>query len=288
MINDSVLEHEIFVDRDNRPDDFFTNIEFYLHQAGVEMPSFYTFKEVKPFNEISWSAEKGYTATGVEGSWDSMSELNDHIENVLGNDVTFHRSALKSPDVEDNLGGDMIFLKDKLNKGSARMLFSPPPYRALAHWHYYQFLGTARYWLENQTDMVAAYSFLESHPAFWSRHTMEHPDTWAQDKGLSGLWIDVSKRQDGSPIVMLEHGSAVEPERIRHYHDPRLDVYADSFEEAYIQLAKKVHEFFALDGSERPDTDYEPQPWEQEVQERLEKWKELNPEDENDEDSDKA
>lgn len=278
MLNDNVLEHEIFIDRDNRPDDFFTNIEFYLHQAGVELPSFYTFKEVKPFNEISWSKEKGYTATGVEGSWESIVALNDHIEKELGNDVTFHRSALKSPDVEDELGGDMLFIKDLENRGSARMLFSPPPYRALAHWHYYQFLGTARYWLSHQDDMVAAYSFLETHPAFWSRHTMKHPDTWAQDKGLNSIWIDVVKGKDGKPIIMLEHGASVPPERITHYHDHRLDVYASSFEEAYIKLAQKVHEFFALDGSERPDVHSETPEWQQEVIDRLNKWKELNPE----------
>lgn len=279
MIPDDILNRDIFTDNHDNNPDFFHNIEKYLNASGISFPSFVTFEEVKPIHEISWTEETGYVAEGVDGEWESIEELADFIERDLKHDAKFHDSILGSPDVEDDLGG-MVFLKDKEDRGSSRMLLGPVDKRGLAVYKYYSFLGGAKAWLENQDDMVLAYSFLESHPAFWSRSRSQidrFPHEWKMDQWLSGVWIGLSRKENGENVIMLEHGAAVEPDRVMHYHDTRLDVWAPTFEEAYIQLAKNVHKYFYLDGEARPDIPYTPQDWEVEVADRLAKWEEKNP-----------
>ena len=61
-----------------------------------------------------------------------------------------------------------------------------------------------------------------------------------------------------------------------HYHDYRLDVWADTFEQAFIELAAMVHKFFDHQGVERPDVPHVKPAWALELQEIItdvEKWK---------------
>lgn len=278
MITDEILDHKIFSENHDNEEGFYANIERHLNDAGIEFPSFITFEEARPVHEISWTPEKGYVAEGVEGEWASIEKLSDFIERELHHDTSFHESIKGSPDVEDDLGG-MVFLKDRENRGSSRMLLSPVDPRGIAVYHYYGFLRGAKAWLENPNDMILAHSFLEHHPVFWyrPRSTAEkRPHAWNMDNGLNSLWTGLSRKENGENVIMFEHGAAVEPDRVMHYHDTRLDIWAPTFEEAYIQLAHKVHQYFYLDGEARPDIPYEPQEWEVEVASRLDKWKETN------------
>lgn len=269
MITDEALNDPIFSGVHDNDENFYANIENHLGISGIEFPSFVTFEPVKPVVEISWTEAEGYKAEGIEGEWHKLDELADHIERDLGFDVSFHDTVKESPEVEDDLGG-MIFMKPR--RGSGRMLFAPVDHRRLAVAHFYQFLKGAKAWLDNQDDLILAYYFLEHHPVFWYRNrtTAEtRPHAWITDHGLKGVWIGLSRKDNGENVIMLEHGAAVQPDRVMHYHDPRLDVWAPTFDDAYIQLAKKVHQYFTLDGEERPEVPYTPQPWETEVAARL-------------------
>jgi hypothetical protein len=277
MINDDVLDLSIFTESHDDDEGFYVNIEKHLNDVGIEFPSFITFEEVKPLHEISWTAA-GYAATGIEGNWPHIEELYDHIERELQHDASFHKSIIGSPDVEDDLGG-MVFLKDAEGRGSSRMLIGPVNKRQMSVYKYYGFLKTAKAWLAKQDDLLLAYSFLELHPAFWSRSASQierHPHEWKMESGLGSLWTGLSRKDDGENVIMFEIGAAVEPARVMHYHDTRLDVWAPTFENAYVQLAQKVHQYFYLDGDSRPDAPYTPQDWEVEVADRLDKWKESN------------
>jgi hypothetical protein len=61
----------------------------------------------------------------------------------------------------------------------------------------------------------------------------------------------------------------VPPERKHRYHDLRLDTYEDTYEKGIIATAKLVHKFNDLDGSERPDVDYEKSELEVILEERM-------------------
>ena len=117
-------------------------------------------------------------------------------------------------------------------------------------------------WLKNQEDWVEAYNWLTLHPAFWYKHEQDEAPTWhwETNNGLSSLWVAVQRDKSG-PVVMMEHGAHVAPQYTQHYHDIRLDVYAPSFEEGYVKLAKLVHKFFHDDGTEREHVDYKNLSW---------------------------
>jgi hypothetical protein len=48
-----------------------------------------------------------------------------------------------------------------------------------------------------------------------------------------------------------------------------LDIYAQTFEEAVVLLAQKVDKFFDIDGTERPDVEYEKSEIEKTLEERV-------------------
>jgi hypothetical protein len=139
---------------------------------------------------------------------------------------------------------------------------------SLAKSNYLHFLFKTERYRTNPNDFYTAYSWVRSHPAFWYRN---RADSSYWETGKDGFWLDISKTKSGDLVYMLEGGAAVEPERTSHYHDMRLDVYAPSFEEAYIQFAALVDKFFNVDGSKRENVSYEPSELEKTLTERLSK-----------------
>ena len=115
------------------------------------------------------------------------------------------------------------------------------------HW-----LHFAKEYLANPDDWASAYHFIASHPIFWKRR--EYADgtwEWKRDHGHDGFWISVSRGDEGG--VLLEHGPSRAPDYKMFYHDHNMDVWAPTFEEAYVKYAKNVHEKYTLDGYERED-----------------------------------
>ena len=275
MMDDTILENPLFNNDEAKENDadFYENIEKHLASIGVSLPEFYTFDKPKKKHVISWSEDAGYTATGLQGTWKSLAEIYDYIEDKLKHDADFDVSARQSPqadckDGEQRMG--MVFLKALDGERSVRGLIGPIDYRQMAYYSYYSFLMCAKEWLAHPDDVVLAHSFLQHHPVFWSRHSPDtRPNEWDTDNGLSSLWVQPTYNDAGETVFMMEHGAAVPPLRREHYHDPRLDVWESTYEKALIKTAVLTHRFFALDGSERKDVPYTPQAWEVELQERL-------------------
>lgn len=116
-------------------------------------------------------------------------------------------------------------------------------------------------------SFLNSYNFLDAHPAFW---TTRHGDfDW--DTAGHGQRIDhmVMKDDAGNVVIALETGAHVEPAMDSHYHDYRLDVYAATFEEAYVKLAAAVHKFFAPDGEDRGDVEHDKPAWVEELEVRV-------------------
>lgn len=279
MIHDDVVNHHIFSDEFENTDGLYANVESHLESAGITFPSFVTFKPVPPIDEVNWDAEKGYFAEGIEGGWESLGQLADHIESI-GHAVIFNDSINNSPDVEENMGG-MVFLRPNAKTGHRGILLGASDSRLLAINKYFQFFKLAKAYLENPDDLMLAYSFLECHPAFWYLPKGEkHQFNWQYESGLHSLWIGLTKNK-GKTVVMLEHGPSVAPAYHIHSHDHYLDVYAPSFDEAYIQLAKNVHKHYYLDGQMREDVKGVGNPDVEEAARRLDEWKKENASTEN-------
>lgn len=247
----------------------FEETEERLKAVGISMPEFRTFDPVDPVARIRYSEHNNlfYSNHSDIQSLKPYDVYQDLKEK--GFDVEIHQSALDS----GQIGGiDGMWSVESEHKGYRIAMIGPVDTRALDFAHFYQWLKEARHWIENQDDFMSAYGFLTGHPAFWKCPRPEtHPNEWSTDEGVSTIWSYPSYRKDGSIVMMMETGSMVPPARKHRYHDLRLDTYEGTYELGIIATAKKVHQFFDLDGSERPDVDYEKSELELILDERLAK-----------------
>jgi hypothetical protein len=275
MLDDSILGHPIF---DGLPDsaDSFYNIKQILTDAGVTYPAKMTWEPVKPMALICFSVDsRMFYIKDQVGEYETLAEAYDDVERQ-DVQVKFDESVRQSEQVKDFMGDDLSMIGVPSGRKNYRRILigrGTDGQDTLDYSHFYHFLCLTKKWLENQDDFVLAYQFIAAHPAFWYRPSPERsPHMWDTENGHHSVWVGLSKN-DGVPVVMLEHGSSVEPEHTMHYHDFRLDVWAPTFEEAYIDLAKKTHKFFSLDGEDRPDVEYKKTKLELELEERLEESK---------------
>lgn len=244
----------------------------YDHEAskkaiieGVELPAFYTFDKPKPCYTIhTESTVSGLIITvsdsedrPVGGTFGEMVEAYDYVQRELKGDVVFTGDL--SVYGKDQLGGSSLMVKTTGSDGRSytRMLFSSTDSDTewLAKHDYLQFLQAQLRYEADPTDFLKAWSFVDKHPAFWTRHKAESNQWSTSNNG--DVWVGVSSNKKGKPVIMLETGQAIEPERTSTYHDLRLDVYAATYEEAFVELAALVHKFFNYDGTEKENVEYE-------------------------------
>lgn len=264
-IEDIIMREEMF---SPKPLDFpFGETEARLKAVGIEMPEFRTFDPVDPTSFLKYSEEdrvfySDETTLESETPYEIYQDLRKK-----GFDVEVHQSALDSGQI-GGIEGMWSVASDR--SGFRTAMIGPVDTRGLDYAHFYQWLKEARHWIENQDDFMAAYGFLTGHPAFWKcPRPEEYPNQWSTDEGVSTIWSYPSYRKDGSIVMMMETGSMVPPERKHRYHDLRLDTYEDTYELGIIATAKLVHKFNDLDGSSRPDVDYEKSELELVLEERL-------------------
>ena len=122
-------------------------------------------------------------------------------------------------------------------------------------------------------DFRASYMFLDTHPAFWWRDVNDADAKWHVNGYTDKIWTEtVGHSNDDGYSWALEAGASVPEEHTQHYHDLRLDAYADTLEEAFVQLAYLVSEAFYDDGTEKEDTEHLTTPLMEELNEAVEKW----------------
>lgn len=277
MIEDSILQNPLFDDIHEDEAGFYDSVEQRLAEIGVPYPEFVEFQKPAERRAIFWHADtKEYTAEGTDGleySWESLSNAYRELE-AMGFDADFDESVFSSPEVSSNLKSDMIFMKPRREGDpSAELLIGPVNTRRIDFYGYYSFLRTAKAYLEEPSDFLRAYYFLNGHPAFWTRPNPEKfPFEWSTSTGNSLISMYPSSDQEGNVVISLEHGASYPPERKTRYHDTRLDTFAPTYEEAIVALAEKTHRYFHLDGAKREGIEYIPQAWEVEVAKRLDEY----------------
>lgn len=250
-LDELIMTHPMF-DLETEGAKYFEDIVEHLAEAGIEYPTFVTFDVPKNVRVIEYS-DGTYYAKDFGGKYELFKEIYADIREA-GLEADFGQSALESPQVSSTFGG-MVFLKAEPGSYGSQCLIGPVDHKQLEYYGYYSFLRTAKEFILNPDNVVNAWHFINTHPAFWYRYQENRPNSWATEDGHHSVWVYPTYNKDGI-VVMMEHGGTVAPHYLNHYHDFRLDVWGTSFEDAYIQLAKKTHKFFNLDGSERENVDY--------------------------------
>lgn len=128
--------------------------------------------------------------------------------------------------------------------------------------------GNLPWYEESPDDFMASYYFLDGHPCFWLKNERGGVYDWEIQGFASRLWHHPSFGKDKKVVHMMEAGAHVEGSYNQHYHDLRLDVYADSYENAIIETAALVHKFFNTDGTEREGVEYQKSQLELDLEDR--------------------
>ena len=131
----------------------------------------------------------------------------------------------------------------------------------------------------DRPDFVAAWNFIDGHPAFWTAYDLnEHPWHWETEGYGSKLRQHVHRNSEGQTVVQIEAGGhvpfATGPKSkpySEHYGDWRLEVRAESFEDAILDLAFRVSRAFDIQGNslEEEDFPYGAPLWVRELRERV-------------------
>lgn len=260
MLNlQEVLAKFDFIARDSEPGfeyDYEAAKELIINEG--PMPEFFAYSPLKPLYYINVDSS-GPTNTitvsdskvPVDGkSFESLAEAYDFVKDTLVGRVVFagdikaitgeddtHFVTAPSPRAPQNFKV-LLLADDELDTS-----------KYLSKKSYLFFLLTASKYLENPKDFVLAYHFVNGHPAFWSRYNGTSTDWNLENNGFISMDV-INDHKTGKPLVMLEHGAAVPPERTHHYHDLRLDSYGETYEAAIIDLAAKVNANFDLEGND--------------------------------------
>jgi hypothetical protein len=177
------------------------------------------------------------------------SEASDYIEKELGGNAIFSASQLEGETGSKKRSRGGMYFED----GTHRMLISHSfeDKLKLLRYSYANFLENTEYYRANSDDWVAAYHWLDTHPAFWHRNRSDDSH-WSTQNGMAGRWESVNRNEDGKVSVGFEHGGTVFPAGTHHYHDTDLDTYSTSLEQAFVDYARKVDKHFNLDGTRKP------------------------------------
>ena len=135
-------------------------------------------------------------------------------------------------------------------------------------------------YLENPTDFFTAYHYIDTHPAFWTVMGELPSWYWATEGHCQRIshWV-YKDDENGQLKICLETGSHVNKitDSVKiyqeHYHDYRLDVCADTFEQAFIKLAALLYKFFDNQGIERAEVEHQKPMWVLELEQQFTEFK---------------
>lgn len=204
--------------------------------------------EMRPVNYIDFDPMTGtFTYKGLD--YHTVVEAYD----AVGRDdtVDFSKTVKEFLD-RDFLGVDTMFTV-KSRKGFDRILFvdTDQESREYLEMTYRRWLEENEKYQEAPDDFVRAYHWLNLHPVFWRRSENEKTWHWNTESGVRTFYTMVRWDSDeGTSKVAFEAGGHT-PCYTQTYHDTRMGVYENSFEEAYIAMAKIVNSLFNADGTEK-------------------------------------
>lgn len=196
-----------------------------------------------------------------EYRYDNLEKAYDAF-NISGVDVEIDKSV---PEWDNS---DFAWVSLPSGDGYSRLLFSSS-WGKRADFLEMRFAHSQRCaatYHENPQDFLAAYGFVTTHPVFWLKSalrarrcgkdcSMKRPDrdarTFDWDTDCRSFYLQPFSQGKGNGFGWLLEAGGHTPDFSQHYHDVRLDVFAPSVEEAYIQFAALLVKFFEDDGTEK-------------------------------------
>jgi hypothetical protein len=230
--------------------------EMALELMTVKLPDWIPVPKSLPHRNIAYSPEKGIYVMETGDQYDSLVQAEQALTSRPQRyDIFFDESL-----VEAKLG--IHFLGDRscfvTARGAGLINMTTGAREMLMKGHYHTFLELDALYHQDPDDWVAAYTWLKHHPAFYHypRYTdIDDPDSdIIMQNGLRWLSVAVWRSEEtDQPIVMFEHGATTgeNSSLAQPSHDIRLDTYASTFEDAYLDLARSVDRLYGIDGLER-------------------------------------
>lgn len=217
---------------------------------------------------------KEYPDYTLSEPFDSFEESYDSVKGESGLTVTFDDSL---PETIDLLFNGLI--TQNAGNGRSRAFISSTEADSLhlledSYKSWMKFAENE--YLQHTDDFLCAYYFVDRHPCFWTRDQVKSnrpgwDDNWRTYGYTQRIDHSVRFNADSSTRVTIsfETGPHHAPDYRIHSCDLRLETYGESYEDAMIKLAAKIHKFYNLDGSPRENVEYEKSPLEKLLLERL-------------------
>lgn len=229
----------------------------------ISYPSFVVFNKPTNIKRIIRTPAGLYKIEDDSfGIFGDVSLAYDYIINVLKANPVFDAFELNPDLVEGDefySGDRYTYFEKHVKSKQNRVLFSytvNDPKEAMKN-AYKEFLQIHELWKENKNDWALAWQWVALHPALWHTY-MTMPNYWETGNGWENHWMSVFKTKKQNKIS-IEHGPFLDVElqdetvtpHVQPSHDYRLDVTAESYEDAVIKFAKKLHKFYNIEGLER-------------------------------------
>lgn len=224
------------------------SLEGQANAEGIYFPDWVTFDDEPERKVISWNGQF-FTVLGDMDTleyWEYLKPLVETFEIFLDGpnqdyNYMLDDSVQKAPEVK-SIDRNIVTLID-----GTRILRSTLTRKELSFYDYLLWLQTARAWINSPDDVIYSFRFLTAHPAFWTRNE-NYPNRCTTHGAETTFNSTVSNDSHGKPSITLEAGLPDRDNNDVMDYNVGLKVTASSFEEAYVEMAKLVHEKVALNG----------------------------------------
>lgn len=221
---------------------------------------------------------KDYPTSAISNPFNTFPEVYESVKIESGYAVVFDESL---PEMKDLLIDGLITIDS--GDGWGRLFISSTEANSLnilENFYSSWITFAENEYLQHTDDFLCSYYFVDRHPAFWTRDKAyaekakgkvgwhDHWTTTGHTKRINHSVV-FSENSPTRVSFNVETGPHISPEYVMHSCDLRLEVYGESYEEAIIKLAEKIHKFYNLDGSARENVEYEKSPLEKLLIERL-------------------
>lgn len=210
-------------------------------------------------------AEGNMIIVGTDGEITPAADLRDADAKLKGKDFQISKKFYaKYAPTAKNLSYDN-------EDGTVSMMFPRDDYSRISFLEsdFQEFLEATEEYLKEPGNFVKAFSFIQRHPALWTRPSEANPWVWQTEDGVRSVRIYVYEDYSDGYAVELEAGEHVKPDFLNHYHDPALDTKASTYESAIVKLAYAMLNRYTLEGDARDEAPEEPLPWLQEFEAQI-------------------
>jgi hypothetical protein len=236
--------------------------------AQVELPPFYVLPPAVPVYTITVRPDETelYSLTVTDDANNlvetpdpyDVEDTFDYIQDELKADVVFagdihlipsNGSDEETTSLHQMTGNTLVTVPVQHDpEGNLRILSSLTT--AQQHYyakdHYLQWLHQTILYEANPADFFTAYTWVTGHPAFWQDGDLGH-SIWSEPR-RENLRLYVDLDDNDNPYIII-HAYVTDPSnRSTTIHDPKLNGYGATYEEALLKVAAKLYQHYDING----------------------------------------